>query len=258
MKILFYFLSILCLTSSCKTEEPPMPPPNTKPSVSIDALSVEEGDQANSVFINVHLTKASTESVTISVESENGSAKAGSDYVAVSESIEFGVGSVQETVKLDILGDDDKESDEDLKINIVNVTGASLGNASATIIIQNDDEGEPGTLEYEGWTKLWSDEFDGEQLDESFWTYEIGNGDWGWGNNELEYYKKENTSIIDGHLVIEAKKEDQFGFDYTSSRIKTQDKFEDKGYGPLCGCWEKILTILSSNGQDVEKLTSWK
>jgi len=226
------------LTSSCKTEEPPAPPTSTKPSVSIDALSFLEGDEDKSVFVSVRLSKSSTEPVTIFVESENGSAEEGLDYIAVSESIEFGVGSVQETIQLDIIGDDKEEPDEDLKINIVDVSGASLGTSSATIIIQNDDGSEgvlniPGAgystpTEYDGWSMHWSDEFDGEELDENFWTYEIGNGDWGWGNNELEYYKKENTSIIDGNLVIEAKEESHFGFDYTSSRIITRDKFEFK------------------------------
>jgi len=236
MRYLFFlFLSISI--SSCGTEEPPKPPTNLKPSVSIDALSILEGDEDKSVFVTARLSKSSTERVTIFVESENGSAEAGSDYVAISESVEFDVGSAQEAIKLDIIGDDYPELNEDLKISIINVSGASLGIATATIIIENDDGGNGGMLNipdsgysspaaYDGWTMIWSDEFDGEKLDESFWTYEIGNGDWGWGNNELEFYRKDNTSIIDGNLVIEAKEEAFNGFDYTSSRIITKDKFE--------------------------------
>jgi len=222
---------------SCRTEEPPSPPTDLKPSVSIDALSVVEGDEDKSVFVSVRLSKSSTEPVIIFVESENGLAEAGLDYVAVSESVEFGVGSVQENIKLDIIGDDEGEPDEDLKISIVNVSGASLGISSAIIIIQNDDSGAGSVLnipdegystptEYDGWKMIWSDEFDAEELDQSFWTYEIGNGDWGWGNNELEFYRKDNTSIIDGNLVIEAKEEAFNGFNYTSSRLITKDKFE--------------------------------
>lgn len=238
MRYLFFlFLSISI--SSCGTEEPPKPPTDLKPSVSIDALSVVEGDEDKSVFVSVRLSKSSTEPVTIFVESQNGSAEAGSDYVAVSESVEFAVGSAQENVKLDIIGDEYPELNEDLQISIINVSGASLGIATATIIIENDDGGNEGVLnipdtgystptEYEGWKKIWCDEFDAEQLDENFWTYEIGNGDWGWGNNELEFYRKENTSIVDGNLIIEAKEESFNGFNYTSSRIITKDKFEFK------------------------------
>ena len=36
------------------------------------------------------------------------------------------------------------------------------------------------------WKLVWSDEFDGNQVDRSKWHYDTGNN--GWGNNELEYY----------------------------------------------------------------------
>ena len=35
----------------------------------------------------------------------------------------------------------------------------------------------------------WSDEFNGTELNSDHWTPEIGNGNWGWGNNEKEYYR---------------------------------------------------------------------
>lgn len=76
---------------------------------------------------------------------------------------------------------------------------------------------------------LWADEFNGKSLDEKFWNYEIGNNN-GWGNNELEYYKKDNTSVNDGYLIIEAKKENVGNQSYTSSRLTTQNKFNFK-YG---------------------------
>ncbi len=73
-------------------------------------------------------------------------------------------------------------------------------------------------------TLYWHDEFDGEQLDTSKWTYEIGNGDWGWGNNEAEYYTDHNDRVEDGYLHISAKRETVDNFQYTSTRIKTQNK----------------------------------
>jgi len=30
------------------------------------------------------------------------------------------------------------------------------------------------------------DEFDGNSLDTNKWSYDLGTGDWGWGNNESE------------------------------------------------------------------------
>ena len=74
---------------------------------------------------------------------------------------------------------------------------------------------------------LWHDEFDGDGVDTDKWTFEIGTGASGWGNNEWEYYtnRKENAYVQDGILHIRANKEDYEGSKYTSARIITKDKF---------------------------------
>lgn len=77
---------------------------------------------------------------------------------------------------------------------------------------------------YANRTLVWQDNFDASSLNLSDWTYEIGTGDNGWGNNELQYYTNTNTLMQDGHLVIAAKKESRNGSDYTSSRIVTLNK----------------------------------
>ena len=74
---------------------------------------------------------------------------------------------------------------------------------------------------YPNYSLVWSDEFNGSSLS-SDWVHEIGNGSWGWGNNELQFYKEENTVVEDGLLKITAKEESAASFNYTSSRIKTQ------------------------------------
>lgn len=75
------------------------------------------------------------------------------------------------------------------------------------------------------WNLVWSDEFDGPTINQSNWTFEIGNNN-GWGNNELEYYtgRLENAKIEDGKLVITAREESYGGKNYTSARMKTQGK----------------------------------
>lgn len=74
------------------------------------------------------------------------------------------------------------------------------------------------------WTLVWSDEFEGNTLNTSNWSYDIGTGDWGWGNNELQYYtnRAENISVSDGLLKITARQESYNGSSYTSAKIKTQ------------------------------------
>ncbi|NJB72525.1 beta-glucanase (GH16 family) [Saonia flava] len=81
---------------------------------------------------------------------------------------------------------------------------------------------------YENLNAVWADEFNGTSLDETYWNFQIGDGCpdiCGWGNNELEYYTKENTTVKDGYLIIEAKKQTFNSKNYTSSRINTQGKF---------------------------------
>lgn len=80
---------------------------------------------------------------------------------------------------------------------------------------------EPGTV------LVWSDEFEGTALNTDVWNYESGNLG---VNNELEYYTKDaaNLQVKDGYLQITALKSPNYnnsGWDYTSARINTQDKF---------------------------------
>ena len=72
---------------------------------------------------------------------------------------------------------------------------------------------------------FWSDEFDA--LNTTKWTFEIGTGASGWGNNEWEYYtdRSENAYVQDGILHIRANKEDYKGSKYTSARMITKGKF---------------------------------
>src|SRR5262249_19806101 len=76
--------------------------------------------------------------------------------------------------------------------------------------------------------------------DAAKWVYDIGWGDGGWGNNELEYYTdaRENSKIQDGSLVITARTDNvpagakcgSSACKYTSARLKTLGKFDQK-YG---------------------------
>jgi hypothetical protein len=59
---------------------------------------------------------------------------------------------------------------------------------------------------YAGYTQVWADEFNGNSVNPFNWVYDIGTGDNGWGNGELQYYRPENASVEDGLLIIEAKK----------------------------------------------------
>lgn len=80
------------------------------------------------------------------------------------------------------------------------------------------------SMEGTEWEVVWSDEFDGTAIDTDKWLFDIG--DWGWGNNELQYYTDNNGTnarIEDGKLVIEATKNED-GKTWKSARLTTRGK----------------------------------
>lgn len=99
-----------------------------------------------------------------------------------------------------------------------------------------------------GWKMIWNDEFTGNKLDTTKWNYQEGFlldendiNTAGWGNQELEYYTKDNVSVSDGNLNIIMKKQSkEFSqkndstkkatAKYSSGKITTQNKFSVK-YG---------------------------
>ncbi len=103
----------------------------------------------------------------------------------------------------------------------------------------------------------WADEFniDGAP-NTSYWNYEIGTGNNGWGNGEYQYYtnRPENVIVNNGLLKIIAKAESYGGRNYTSARIITKGKL-DFMYGRIdikaklpigSGTWP-ALWLLGSN-----------
>jgi beta-glucanase (GH16 family) len=88
-------------------------------------------------------------------------------------------------------------------------------------------------LDERNWQLTWSDDFDGsagELPDASKWTFDLGTGNGGWGNQELQSYTNvpENVSLDgEGNLVITAIKA---GNSFTSARINTKGLFSQK-YG---------------------------
>lgn len=99
-----------------------------------------------------------------------------------------------------------------LSLRILSVLGLFL----VTTLFASDHE----------WTLVWSDEFDGEEIDFTKWAVEENAN--GGGNQELQYYvdKAKNVRVEDGHLIIEAHREpvDITGVvrNYSSGRIRTK------------------------------------
>lgn len=73
------------------------------------------------------------------------------------------------------------------------------------------------------WNLVWEDEFNGTQLDQTKWSYQVGGN--GWGNAELQYYTDgDNIEVSNGTLKIIAEEDtgNQYPNNaYTSSRIRS-------------------------------------
>jgi len=82
--------------------------------------------------------------------------------------------------------------------------------------------------EYPGYRLAWQDEFNGATLDEDAWNIEV-NGNGG-GNNELQYYTRDNVTIENEPstgarcLTLTARRQNYNGKSFTSGRLNTLNK----------------------------------
>ncbi len=109
------------------------------------------------------------------------------------------------------------DTDTDVNVNI---------EAPVLTVADNDEVSPGGAL-----TLVFSDEFDGAKLDPEVWFFETGDGSQygpdliGWGNDELQWYLPDSAELSDGKLKITARREVANGYNYTSARINTRDRF---------------------------------
>lgn len=118
--------------------------------------------------------------------------------------------------------------------------------AATTLLAACDSVEEVGGCQFPDASEyklVWSDEFDGNEIDTTKWSFDLGDGCQlgenlcGWGNNELQYYtsRPENASVEDGILTIKAIEESPLYLGehaYTSTRMVTKNK-GDWRYGRM-------------------------
>ena len=227
--ILKLLVVVAAVLTGCEDENTPKV---TFPELMADHITIAEADENITVDIPLELSKSYSQEVIVNFSTNDGSAVAGNDYKRQSSMITFQPGETIKTLNIEIIGDIYKEEEETFSVEFTSGINVSLATKEINITITDSDtevetftdftrEGYTTPTSYDGYTLAWQDEFSGATLSGD-WTHEIGTGSNGWGNNELQYYRKENTSMVDGFLVITAKKESFGGRSYTSSRIITQ------------------------------------
>jgi beta-glucanase (GH16 family) len=228
--------------SGCVEEDDGTPPALDLPVMTINDLTIQEGDVDQLIQLTVKLTGENTTNAIVTFSAVSGTAENGIDFnVLTSGKLIFAPGDTQKVIEINLVGDEVKEGREDFEVKLYSPQNTYLEKDLSTIIIEDDDDNVAGLVipsggyetpeSYVGYNLVWADEFDRDTLNLADWTYEIGDGcpnNCGWGNNELEYYREDNTSIVNGNLVITAKDQKFGGRDYTSSRLITKGKKQFK------------------------------
>jgi beta-glucanase (GH16 family) len=188
-----------------------------------DEEIIKEGYPLN-LIIETNVTNDGSGLVTIQASAENAT-----EY-------QFRIGSSNEPVETNSTGFFEysfvQSGNYTLDIRAFGSSGMYLREEiQVSVVVGSDavsvEDGYFTPLSYDGYTLVWNDEFDGTQINESNWVFETGTGCpnlCGWGNNELQYYRRENAWVENGVLTIEARNENFLSSNYTSARMKTQGK----------------------------------
>lgn len=99
------------------------------PSLSIDSISVSEGDSGTTIGVfAVSLSAATDLPVTVDYATGDGTANAESDYVAVSGTLTFAPGTTTQLVEVLVKGDTQVEADETFQVTLSNPMNATIAN----------------------------------------------------------------------------------------------------------------------------------
>lgn len=230
-------LFMLTFFGNCSKKGSSPGPGNTMPKISVDDVTRAEGNVASVPFtFTVTLDRSSAQEVSVSWNTTEGFARHGSDLVQASQTLVFAANETTKTITVNVIGDDIKEGNDDFKVILSTATNGVIIKGIGNGVIENDDTrvdftnaGYDAPTSYPGYALAWADEFNGTALNLTDWSFENGDGCpsiCGWGNNELEYYtsRPENLFFQDGKMIIEARKENFSGKNYTSSKILTRGK----------------------------------
>ena len=110
------------------------------PSLSIGHAQALEGNAGTRQMVfTITLSQPAQGAVTLAFTTRDGTAMAGSDYDAVSGTLNFAAGETSKTIAITLRGDTADEADESFEIALSGLTGAGFAQSSARGTILNDD-----------------------------------------------------------------------------------------------------------------------
>jgi Calx-beta domain len=119
-------------------------PPPPLPTLSIDDVSVSEGNAGTkTATFAVTLSAVASGAVTVNYATADGTAVAGTDYVAANGTLTFAAGETTKSVVVTVNGDATVEPNETFAVNLSVASGATIADTSGQGTITNDDVAPP-------------------------------------------------------------------------------------------------------------------
>lgn len=209
------------------------------PTLSTEWTSADRATEDKDFEFKMRIPQIVNADVLVDYATKDGTALSGVDYFSNNGTATIKAGNLYTNVKVKVKGDSVRRAPQFFYLEISNPRNCKIANDEAVGIILNDgtylpldNKGYSTPHSYPNYTLVWSDEFNGESIDENNWSFETGGT--GWGNHELEYYssRTQNAFVSSGNLIIEARKENYSGADFTSARLTTKGKRSFK-YGRI-------------------------
>ncbi len=109
------------------------------PTVSVGDATVNEGEADKTVNVTFTLSSASDDTVVVRYATIDGTALAGSDYVAAGGNVVFSPGQTSKTVAITIKGDAIAEPTETFSVGVTDVVGAAVADGLGVVTILDND-----------------------------------------------------------------------------------------------------------------------
>jgi hypothetical protein len=126
-------------TGTIQNDDPP-------PVLSIDSISQPEGNGSTTIAFTITLTGSTDQAVLVNFATADGSATWPGDYMPTSGTLTFPPGTATQSISVTVNGDATDEPDESFTVTLSGATNATVGAATGTGTIVNDDAVVPAAV----------------------------------------------------------------------------------------------------------------